>query len=54
MSRQLKYRIGNRDKGQVFDWRDLGNMAKDFTSGEVEFSQFTGVFDIEGKEIYEG
>ena len=53
MSIKLKYRIGDRDKGQAFDWKDV-NIPKDFTSGDIELSQFTGVLDIKGKEIYEG
>lgn len=58
MSRQIKFRIWNRVGDCMHEWKELVAKNKIHLLSDQQYSypvmQFTGLLDVNGKEIYEG
>ena len=57
MSREIKFRVWDLDGGVMFDWescRDTQLLNDAFDNKRASATQFTGLKDKNGREIYEG
>jgi uncharacterized phage protein (TIGR01671 family) len=58
-TREIRFRAWDKEKHRMLDWTAIntwtfGNLLADSKNGLKPLMQYTGLKDVEGKEIYEG
>ena len=57
MKREIKFKAFSQESKKTMTWDDIkkfGNLSKLISLNHIELSQYTGLKDKKGKEIYEG